>query len=91
MGLSGSVENPVSLGCLQANDWGFLCPGISPHPVTQNRLDFLIVVGFLGFLSALVAMLGPGLGKIVPSLTLRGQDVLGGHIFQGVKDDLSKH
>ena len=48
-------------------------------------------LSWLVFLSALVAMLGPGLGKIVPSVTLRGQAILGGRIFQGVKGDLSKH
>ena len=47
MGLSGSVENPVHLGCLQADDWGCLCPGISPHPMAQNRLGFLSWLAFL--------------------------------------------
>lgn len=27
----------------------------------------------------------------MPSVTLRGQAILGGHIFQGVRDDLLKH
>lgn len=62
-----------------------------PTPYDSKSLGLPIVVGFLGFLSAFVAMLGPGLGKIVPSVTLRGQAIPGGHIFQGVKDDLSKH
>ena len=29
------------LDCLQANDWGFLCQGLSPHPIDLNRLGFL--------------------------------------------------
>ena len=36
-------------------------------------------------------MLGTGLGEIMPSVTLRGQAMLGGHIFQGVRDALLKH
>lgn len=64
MGLSGSVENPVSLGCLQANDWGFLCPGISPHPMTQNRLGFLSWLAFLVFYLLLWPCWAQGWGKL---------------------------
>ena len=38
-----------------------------------------------------MAMLDPGLGETVPSVTLLGQDILGGCIFQRVKNDLSTY
>ena len=68
-------------------------PRTLPTPNRPELLGFPRVIGLFWLDFHLLSCLcwAQGWGGIMPSVTLRGQAILGGHIFQGVRYDLLKH